>query len=196
MISVSLNLRDFERRAHEIGANVDQVPFALAGALNTAAFDARTVLVQDTWPTHVTVRKPSFITAALRVEPATKAHLSVSITDAAIHGRGHLNLHAHGGIKRSKGRLAIPTKAVRRGPSGVVRSQRPANLARKVVKGGLIFQETGRGKRKKLRLMFKLQPSARQPKDVPFVEAFQHAMRNGIRTSFLEALAKAMRSRR
>jgi hypothetical protein len=191
---LTFDLRAFEARAKELGGQIDQLPFALANSLNQGAFNARRVLVENTWPTHVTVRNSRFMNAALQVEKATKRDLTVAVSDKL--GRAHLALHAKGGTKRARGRLAIPTKAVTRGARGVPQSQRPANLKRAVVRGGLIFQAQGRGKNAKLRLMFKLQPSAQQPKDVPFFETWRDVMQREMRANFGPAMAKAMQSRR
>ena len=194
MISITFDLSAFENRAKDIGGAVDQVPFALAGAMNDAVKNARTVLVTRTWPGHVTVRNKSFIGAALRTEFANKKQLKVAVFDNL--SRGHLDLHAKGGTKQAKGRLAIPTSRVKRGSSGVVKSQRPTALKRAVLKGGLLFQAEGKGKSSRLRLMFKLQPTAKIKKDVPFREDFETAMGEGVRTAFGPVMRRAMASRR
>jgi hypothetical protein len=197
MIELRFDFGAFERMASDLAANLDQVPYAVSQALNQSAFGARAVLVQHTWPSSVTVRNRSFISAALRVEKAGKHNLRVAITESGrMKDRAHLALHAFGGVKRSKGNLAIPSRAVRRGASGVVGSQLPRNLTRKVVRGDAIYQAVGKGKASKLKLMYTLKPTARQPADVPFSEDFAVAMRNGMRTSFPQALARAMRTRR
>ena len=196
MFDLKIDSTMFERQAQAISSRIDQLPFALSRAMNVAVKDARQVLVNRTWPESVSVRNPSFLNAALRMEFATKGNLSVAITDAGLSGRAHLALHADGGTKTSKGRLAIPTNAVRKGASGVVASQLPSVLKRKVVKGGLIFQAYGRGKNSHLRLMYKLQSSASQPADVPFRSDFADAMLDGVRTSFPEAFRRALRTAR
>jgi hypothetical protein len=196
MFELKIDTSAFERQARAISGGIDQLGYALSRAMNVAVKDARTVLVQQTWPKSVTVRNKSFLSAALRMEFATKGNLSVAITDAGLPGRAHLALHADGGTKVAKGRLAIPTNAVRKGASGVVASQLPAVLKRKVVKGGLIFQAYGRGKNSHLRLMYKLQSSATQPADVPFRSDFADAILNGVRTSFPEAFRRALATAR
>jgi Flp pilus assembly protein TadG len=40
---------DFLRKADELSAAADQVPYALARALNQSAEDAQTVLIVSTW---------------------------------------------------------------------------------------------------------------------------------------------------
>ncbi|GGC90483.1 hypothetical protein [Chelatococcus reniformis] len=195
MIDIKFDLRDFERASRQIGGAADQVPFALAGALNTALFNTRKKLVTETWPKSVTVRNRSFLSAALRVETATKGKLEGAIFDSM--GRAHLGLHARGGTKRpARGMLAIPTARVRRTARGVAANQKPSMLKRSVRKGNLIFQETGRGKAKRLELMYKLAPMARIKKDVPFVEDFRRSMLAEVRVAFPAAMAKAMRTRR
>jgi hypothetical protein len=64
---------DFERKANELSAAADQVPYALARSLNQAAEDAQTVLIVSTWPKAVHVRNTTFMRAALRCIHATRA---------------------------------------------------------------------------------------------------------------------------
>lgn len=191
---LEIDLSEFERRAREIGGAVDQVPFALSVALNDAAFKTRTRIIAETWPSAIQVRNKSFMRAALRVDPSTKAKLNISIFDTL--NRAHLKKHAVGGVKQARGRLAIPTAAVSRGASGVRASQKPGALKRAVVKGNLIFQAEGRGKTSKLRLMYKLTRQAKIKQDVPFYPDFDRFMLDEARAAFPKAMAKAMRTRR
>jgi hypothetical protein len=55
---LTFNVVQFERAAQMMGAAIDQVPFALANAMTTAAFKARDNLIQDMWPRYVEVRGP------------------------------------------------------------------------------------------------------------------------------------------
>lgn len=196
MIEFEFRFDDFTRMADRLGAARDQVPFAISVALNEAVEKTRSRLVRETWPRAVTVRKTTFINAALTTRDgrATKRNLKVAITDRL--GRAHLAVHAIGGTKQAKGKFAVPTKAVRRTAGGVVASQRPGALARKVVKGNLIFQAQGRGKAARLRLMYRLMPQTRQPKDVPFIADFRQSMLDEVRASFPAAMARAMATRR
>lgn len=196
MIELTFDIRNFGRKAQEVGAALDQVPFALSMALNQAVEHTRSSLINTTWPNHVTVRKANFMNAALTTsgERATKNRLRVVLYDRL--GRASLPLHAEGGIKQARGRLAIPTKNVRITSSGVAASQRPANMKRKVVKGNLIFQASGKGKNSKLKLMFKLQPTAKIKRDVPFYTDFTATMAQQVHANFPKALARAMATRR
>lgn len=197
MLDFAFDIRDFKRAAIDMHAALDQVPFALAGALNNAVEGARSDIINTTWPRHVTVRKANFLNAALTTsgERATKNRLRVVLYDRL--GRGSLKLHAQGGTKRPlRSKLAIPSKAVSRGANGVISSQRPANLSRKVVKKNLIFQASGRGKGARLTLMYKLARVAQIKRDVPFYEDFQRAMASRIHAEFPKAMAKAMATRR
>lgn len=191
---ITFDMRDFERHAKHVYAAASQVPYALSLALNDSAFEARKTLIGTTWPGAIKVRNKGFIRAALRVDVASKHNLTVAVVDKL--GRGHLNLHAHGGVKQSKGRLAIPTARVVRGASGVRASQKPRNLKRAVVKGNLIYQATGSKKNSRLQLMYKLRPSAKIKKDVPFVADFETVMRREMVQRFPKAIEKAMRSMR
>ncbi len=194
MIGLEIDIRAFERRAREMSASLDQLPFAIAGSMNAAAVETRQEMISDVWPKAVHVRNRSFMRSALRIDFASKNGLSVSIYDSL--GRGHLSMHAKGGTKTAKGRLAIPSRDVPRGASGVRQSMRTLNLKRAVVKGNLIFQAVGRGKNSRLRLVYKLAPSATIKKDVPFLEEFRARMLDKIDKGFPAALARAMSTRR
>lgn len=196
MIDLQLDLASFQRRAQDLGGALDQLPFALSKALNTAAEATRERLAGETWPTHVTVRNKNFMKAALTTKGAraTKGNLKVEIYDRL--GRAHLTLHDKGGTKTARTMLAIPSSRVRRGSKGVIESQRPRNLKRAVRKGDLIFQAQGRGKKSKLQLMYKLRRSAQQPADVPFSSDFRRFMTMYIRQAFPIAMRLAMQTRR
>lgn len=185
---------EFERKTREIGASIDQLPFALANSLTSAAFKTRQHLIAETWPNSVEVRNKRFLSAALRVEKATKADLSTAIVDTL--NRAALKKHAEGGIKTGRGQLAIPTKRVIRTGSGVRASQKPRALKRAVRKGNLIFQAEGKGKTARLRLMYSLKPAARIKADVPFYRDFHRVMLAEVRHAFPAEMAKAMRTRR
>lgn len=185
----------FDRVASRMGSAADQIPFAISVALNKAAQTTENRLADETWAKHVQVRNRGFLRAALRIERSNKRNLRVAIFDHL--QRANLTLHDKGGIARAKqGRFAIPTKRVRKGSKGVVQSQRPGQLARKVVKNGLIFQATGKGKNARLQLMYTLQATNKVKADVPFRADFKRFMEDEISREFPKALAQAMASRR
>lgn len=194
MFDLQLNLGEYKMAAGAMHAAADQIPFALSKTLNDSAFATRGHLVGDVWPSAVKVRNRNFIRAALRVDVANKEKLEVAIYDTL--GRAHLALHAKGGSKQARGRLALPSKRIRRGSSGVVASQKPVNIANSFVKGDVIYQRAGRGKRKRLSLMYTLKPGATIKKDVPFFEAFSSMMSSEIAARFPAAMAMAMRTRK
>jgi hypothetical protein len=196
---LTFDLSAFERKARELEATIDQVPFALSQALNQAVSNAKEVLVRDTWPRHVEQRNPSFIRASLKIEYSNKRNLRAAIVeDPRVGGRGNLLLHAKGGTRRAKGsNIAVPTQNVkaRRGSHGVPKGLRPANIPNSFRKGDVLFQRTGR-KGRKLKLMYALKPSARIPAQVPFEEDFRTAVLNDLRVNFPLALKRAMATRR
>lgn len=197
MFEVRFNLADFERQAKVLHGALDQVPFALSLALNDAIKQAREELVSETWPQHVTQRNATFIKRALRINFSTKRNLRAEVYDDL--GRAHLKLHAKGGVKQGKHRLAIPPKgAVRRGAHGVVKSQRPAQIIANTPKRALRVTPRGIlvGKGGKLYLKYSFRPSANQPADVPFDRDFEAFMLRQVRASFPAALVRAMKSRR
>lgn len=199
MFELKFDLSDFEKQARALEAAQDQVPFALSLALNDAAFNARTVLIQKTWPEHVTVRNKSFMNAALRVVKSDKHNLRVEIFDRL--GRANLKAHADGGtIRPVKAQtLAVPPPGLfKRGPRGIPPNKRPRAIIANTPKRALRITARGIyvGKGGRLQLMYAFKPSVNQPADVPFREDFRTAMLEGVRTAFPAAMARAMRTRR
>jgi hypothetical protein len=199
MIELQLDLSDFEKQARRLGGAIDQVPFALSLALNQAATNARRVLVQDTWPQHVTQRNSNFIGWSLRTIFSTKHTLRVEIYDQTPDQRAHLKLHAVGGTKTARKRLAIPPKgSVVRTARGVRKDQKPAAIIARTPKRALRITARGIlvGVGGKLVLKYLFRQSVQQPADVPFEDAFQDAILHDVHTSFPAAMMRAMRGRR
>ena len=221
---LKFDFSDFARVAKNIGAMADQIPFALAGALNDAAEKTRTELATNTWPSSVHARNRSFLSAALttRGERATKQKLSVAIYDRL--GRGNLLQHDRGGKSTARrGKLAIPSSAVgaRRGSRGVPARLKPAAIPNSFVTDGsrantglthdAIYQrvgkytKAGKGAKKKgvkakdnrkLKLMYVLKPSVSIKADVPFDRDFERSMRSEVGKAFAPRLRAAMATRR
>jgi hypothetical protein len=201
MFELKINFDEFERKAAALGAALDQVPYALSVALNTAAENTRNLLVQDTWPSHVKQRNTGFMQYALRREFATKNNLRAAIYDRT--GKDYIKRLDTGGTKQArKANLAIPTSNVRVGSHGVVQSQRPRNLTNTFVadmkgRGPAVWKRIdGKKKGKRLKLMYVLKPSVQIGAMVPFTDDFVESMMNETRTSFPAAMARAMKSRR
>lgn len=189
----------FERKAREIDGAIDQVPFALANALTTAAFRTREVLITETWPGAVVVRNRNFMRAALRIEKATKRNLQVEIYDDL--GRANLILHAKGGQRIAHGghRLAIPPQgSVKRTSHGVRKGQRPRDIIASTPKRALRVTPKGIfvGKNGSLHLKYVFKRAAAMHKDVPFYEDFVRIMRIEIEKAFPITMRNAMRTRR
>jgi hypothetical protein len=202
MISLSFDFSSFERKAKEIGGAIDQIPFALANAMSSAAFKVREILIDDTWPRHVEVRNRNAIRQALRVEKAKKKNLRVAIVGSGPSAqRLNLKAHAEAGAKRPlKGRrLAIaPTGTVHRGARGVPKGERPTAIINTTPKRALRITDRGIfvGQGGRLHLRYAFTPTARIKADVPFHEDFNRALRAELRRTFPIAMAKAMKTRR
>lgn len=196
MIDVVFDMREFERAARSMDAALDQVPFALSQAMNDAVKVARREITTNTWPRSVRVRNRSFISAALRMEFADKRNLRVAIKD--VLGRASLNLHAYGGTKTGRGRLAVPNTPIarQRGARGIPHDLKPRNLRNSFVRGDAIYQRVGKGVSKGLRLAYVLKSSVPIDRDVPFVQAFHDVMLREVRRSFPQRMAAAMTTRR
>jgi len=196
---IDFDLREFERAARRVDAYADQVPFALAQALNDAAEIARKEIIDKTWPEHMRVRNARFMAAALtsKGERATKRRLQVAVYDKL--GRASLTLHEQGGTKSPRGSaIAVPSAELqgRRSGKGVPKGLRPAALANSFRRGDAVFQRTGKGKSKGLKLMYVLKPSTSIPARVPFHADFERVMRREVHRSFGPRLAAAMTTRR
>ena len=194
---IKLDFSEFERKANELSAAADQIPYSLSRALNQAATDAQTVLIVQTWPKSVTVRNASFMRAALRRINSTKHDLTVEIYDS-LH-RANLQKHAIGGTKSPKGaHFAIPEGDIKRGSSGVRKASRPAALIARTPKRSLRITPRGIfvGKGGRLQLKYVLKSSTPQPADVPFYSDFRAAMSDGVRTAFPYWIKQAMKTRR
>jgi hypothetical protein len=198
MIALEFDGSVFERKAEQLNAAIDQVPYALSRTLNDAAFDTRNKLINETWPQHVKVRNPGFMRAALNIERSDKTHLEVHIKD--VLGGGNLYLHAHGGtIQAKKNSLAVAIEPnVTRGAHGVKKDQWPRSLVATTPKRAVRVTQRGLfiGQHGTLRLMYKLQPTITMRKDVPFVEDYQRFMREAIDDLFPSHLAQAMATRK
>lgn len=198
MLKIEFDMRDFERKAAEIGGAIDQIPFALANAMTSAAFKAREVLVNETWPSHVQQRNRAFIRRALRIEKARKGDLRVEIYDDL--GRGNLQLHAKGGTRSAHSRrLAIPPSgtAQRKAGGAIKAGALPKALIAKTPKRALRITPKGIfvGEGGRLRLKYVFKPSASIDKDVPFYEDFQRVMREEVAATFPASMRRAMQTR-
>ena len=195
MITLKIRVDDFIERAQRVDANLKQLPFALSLAMNRAATQTRSALIETTWPRGVTVRNTTFLRAALRTEFAAKNNLSVAIYDSL--GRASLPLHNKGGVKIGKGKLAIPLSAVRRTSRGAVaQADKPRNLGTSFVRDGVMYRVRGKSKRKRVEPMFALRRQARLRKRVNFTQDFSAYMAEALRSEFPQALARAISTRR
>lgn len=195
MIHVEFNYKELEAYATQLGARVDQIPYALALAMNRSADVTRNYLIKATWPTHVHARNSSFIAASLttREARASKTSLAVEIYDKL--DRGNLQMQAKGGVRVPQGgaNLAIPASNVPRGSRGVPKNLKPANLKNSFKKNGMLF---ARDKRGRVRLVYTLKPASRIPKRVPFYEDFAASMSTELTRTIPLAVKKAMATAR
>ena len=195
MFKVEIGYLNAQQVAASLGAAADQVPYAMALALNRSAEVTRNLLIRQTWPGAVHQRNNSFIAASLttRDSRASKSSLAVEIYDKL--DRGNLQMQAKGGLRvpRTGSNLAIPASDIKRGAQGVPKRLRPANLKTAFRKNGLFFTRDGKGK---LKLVYALKPQTRIPKRVPFYEDFEASMKRELVRTLPMAVEKAMRTRR
>jgi hypothetical protein len=201
-VAVDFDFSQVARRAMDLGATADQIPYIMALALNGAAETTRSFLIQNTWPSSIHTRNRSFMNAALTTKGsrATKGDLTVEIYDKL--GRANLALHAKGGTRRARvSNLAIPSSVnVQRMSGGAVRTnQQPKTLQNSFKRGRFIFQRQGRSTRKasgRLKLMYTLKPAVPIRQDVPFYHDFAEVMRAALTRDLGAAVIRAMSTRR
>ena len=195
VIHLEFDYDELNKFAVELGARVDQVPYALALAMNRSADVTRSYLIKATWPHSIVQRNSSFIAAALTTKEAraNKQSLAVEIYDKL----GHVNLQrqAKGGTKTPlKGaNIAIPASSVPRGPRGVPKNLLPSNLKNSFKRNGMLFV---RDKNGRARLVYTLRPKTTVPKRVPFYEDFAASMSRELKRTIPLAVAKAMATAR
>lgn len=195
MIKIEMDYRELEAAAISIGAAADQVPYALALAMNRSADVTRNLLIRSTWPAHVKQRNASFISASLttRDARATKQSMSVEIYDRL--DRGNLQMQAKGGTRTPHGgsNLAVPASNVPKSGRGVPARLRPKNMPTAVRKGDVLYS---RDKKGRLRLLYVLKHATPIPKRVPFYEDFTASMSRELLRTIPLAVEKAMATRR
>jgi hypothetical protein len=195
---IGIDWSDAQRVMANLKAAEDQMPFAMALALNAATEKTRKHLITETWSgSHgIKVRNPSFIGASLTTKGtrATKRQLETEIYDKL--GRGHLMMHARGGVRKPQGRshMAVPSSKLPKGSRGVPSGLRPKNLQNAVrIKDALYVRDKRSGK---LKLMYVLKSATRIPKRVPFFEDYQTVMRRELMRALPIAVERAMSTRR
>jgi hypothetical protein len=195
--TIHIDMSQVERAAYDLHAAADQMPFIMSVALNKALVATREYLVSHTWPESIVQRNPGFIKAALRMEFSKKNDLRVEIYDRL--ERASLKKHAEGGVKLPRGRqLAIPTRYVKVGAHGVPRNKRPRNLPKDqtFVQNNRIYQTVGKGKNRKLQVMYVLKPQVKINKDVPFYSDFETQLNVHVMKELPQAITYAMSTRR
>jgi len=198
-LEIHIDMHEIEEAARNMGAAIDQIPYAMANTLNDAAFNTRRVLVEQTWPESVNVFNRNFLSSVLRVEKATKANLSVSIVESR-ETTTPLKAHAEGGEKVAKSRFAVPMPSYREGKrtsQGLRRTARAREVIARTPKRALRITQRGIfvGESGKLRLIFTFRSRVRVPADVPFYRDFEDTMSADINAGLLPSLERAMATR-
>jgi len=195
MIKVEFDFSQIKEVSLALGAAEDQIPFAIATALNRAADVTRNFLVRATWPQHVNARNASFMNASLttRGARADKRSAAVEIYDKL--DRGNLQMQAKGGTRQARGNaMAIPASNVPRGSHGVPGRLRPKVLgARAFRKGDALYVKDKKGR---MRLLYVLKSATPIPRRVPFYEDFANSMRRELMVALPIAIQRAMSTRR
>lgn len=169
-----------------------QMPFALSQTLNGTAKAVRKQIVERTYPQSFTVRNKRFAGAMFRIEFASKRKLTASVFDRL--DKDFMAMQAEGGTKLPRGRnIAIPGRANQRTSTGKIpRARQPRQIIasgkayKTTLRGGqqAIVQPQGRGKVKRLKVMYVLEQTARIPKRFPFYEDAQTAAQRNFNKRF------------
>jgi hypothetical protein len=179
-----------------------QVTFALAATLTQLAKESQAASIKEI-EHDFTVRnnwdQPSNA-MGVKVLPATKDDLSSSVATRA----DWLIPHEEGTDKtplRVGGMLAIPTESVRRTKRDIIRkNQRPRALSKAFVlktrNGPVIAMWQGRGKTRKLVVLYRLKPRARIRKQSTLVAPTVKVFERRFSPVFEEQLRKALATAR
>jgi len=195
MFKIEFDYDELMRSSQSIAAVADQLPYAMALALNRSADVTRNLLIRSTWPQHVQQRNASFIAASLttRDARANKQSLSVEIYDKL--DRGNLQMQAKGGTRtpHNGSNLAVPASNIPKGSRGVPKRLKPKNMPTAVRKGDVLYAKDKRGR---LRLLYVLKHATPIPKRVPFYEDFAASMTRELVRTIPQAIQHAMATRR
>ena len=199
-IKIKSNEKKIARRLDDLGRR--QLPFAYATTLNDTMKAVKKYTIERTFPKSFEVRNKAFFKASMwgkgSVVWAKKTNLVVSAEDRL--GRGNLEQHARGGQKKTRGRVAIPTRYVkaRRGGRGVPKRLRPRTVVDSA-KGYLgersIYQTYG-PKQSKRRLLYVLASSVRLRPRFPFYQDAERITKKASPKLFRRNFRKAVETAR
>lgn len=194
MFKIEFDFSDIEKKAAELNAAADQIPYATALALNKAADITRQFLIGATWPQAINARNASFIGASLTTKDARADKRSAAVEIYDKLDRGNLQMQAKGGTRTPKGaNLAIASSAIHKGAHGVPTRLRPKALVNSFRRGDVVYTKNKKGR---MKLMYVLKPKTRIPKRVPFYEDFGMSMQRELTRMLPLAIAKAMATRK
>jgi hypothetical protein len=195
MFHLEFDWVELEQAAKNLNAAADQIPYAMALAMNRSADVTRNLLIKSTWPTHVKQRNASFIAASLTTRDARASKMSLSVEIYDKLDRGNLEMQAKGGTRTPHGgsNLAVPVSSVPRTSRGVPARFRPKNMPTAVRKGDVLYAKDRRGK---LRLLYILKHATKIPRRVPFYEDFAASMQREMQRNIPLAVAQAMSTRK
>ena len=208
---VSLNIKDDIKRATLRLTDIEkrQIPQATKNAVNDTIKDIRKQIVGVTAPRASTIMNQAFISSQLRMEfSKDKRNIRAAVFDAK--GRGNLELHARGGIKRPRGQhIAIPSREIegKRTKGGAIKKAlRPRQVLSKAGRRQAfkikfqsgqeaIVRRKGK-KRSPLQVLYLLERSARIRKSFRFHEDATKVARRVLPGHFRKRLRQALRTMR
>jgi|TARA_R110000787_G_scaffold232081_1_gene339340 hypothetical protein len=184
----------------------DQLPFALANAMTSTAFDVRKQIIGPTWDNAFDIRNKKFSSQSFRIKKAKKNDLHASFYQVKVRGyyRASLDLHAEGGNKLPKdGTLALPSYAIktRRRGRGVPEAWKAKNVLAKprtfvasMPSGARgIWQREGKA-RLPIRRLYTFDKKVKIQKDFLFFKDGSTIVRKNLDRNFKKSYKNAMRS--
>lgn len=208
-INVTSNASTVAKALDAFGKN--QMPFAMSQSLNDAAFAVRKDTIERGWPSDITMRNRTFMSAMLMPirgeNRATKRKLKAIVQNhpSGPRHRDYLQRLAVGGQKLPRGNnLAIPGRDMRlRVRGGVTKANRPRNLLGrknvfrvKLKSGQDAIVRRASKQRYPLQMLYILEPSGFVRKQFDFYDDANQTARRVMAKSFDKRFKAAKRSAR
>lgn len=197
-ILIETNAPQLRRRLREFEAR--QIPFATAKALTKTAFDARAAEVVD-MPKRLKIRNRALPRVSLMVEKARKSDTPSPTASVGIKSDFRfLADHETGNVRRSikGGRLAIPTKVIRRTARGKIpKSQTPRRVAqRKNVRevDELLVRKSSKRRRDRRDVLYLLRRRVRIRKRLGMLDTVGRSVGSGYQANFESAFRVAIQT--
>jgi hypothetical protein len=198
MIEVTLDKQQLER---SLGVFRNQAPYILQTAINKTLLDAQKDIrtgINDRF----TVRRQTFVKNSVKITRfAKKTDLTAVIEIADVGGRKTrdiLEKFETGGVKRTTGRVAVPTSYVQPAKNRVITaSRRPRNLKhsfKQRIRGNEVIMQ--RYNRRQVRVAYILKDTVRVDNRLGFVDTGMMTIGRVANRHLSDAITTALRTAR